>query len=902
MSPVPRASLRCCSPSSLSVAIALSLLACGANAQAQQSPPPASAQISQLDTVKVTSSYQKSLITAMDNKRDDVRMTDGISAQDIGKFPAENIAEAIQRIPGVQISTINGRGSTISVRGLGPQYSATTINGQVIKSADFTDGFRYDIIQPEVAAGIEVIKSPSADMDAGGLSGTVNINTTKPLDYQQTKLLFSAKTQYAEFAGGSPTPKGVLTYIDQFKFGGGDLGVFLSAGYQKLKDRADYLWIDRWYTQDTDAGTLYIPRRPRYRSIERETTRKMFNGGLQWKPNDQLEMNLTALYSQDKTANDMNQLVYSFERTPLTVLQTNGLTATQVSASDYWLENNRQIEQHDLSTQLLTYDFKWKGEAWTFSGAANYTQGKTDENERAAILGRIPSATLLDTSNPDAISLTTDADATDAGAWDKRNLVRSEYPNGSIQSLSNKEWSLQLDAERYLELGALNAVRFGAKYRRETFERDVRRRDFLYLLRTGAVSGFDMFPELSAANSTVSNFLDGQLASQDSWVTPDIAAYARSLAAAGISVPVLFAPQSSYSIENDISSAYAMARIDTDIGSMRLRGNLGLRYENTKRTTDTYLTQAQAASDDANVVIGTARAPYEYSNWLPSLNLVLDMRDDLLLRFAAAKVLVRPILDSNTAIASTISTGTNTGGTTTYVVTQGQTDLKALTADQADLSLEWYYGNGGALTVAGFWKNIKNGTFNSIVCPAAFNGTALSSNAAGDCVDSGGDIYEITATTNDPSKVKIRGYELGWTQSLDAWLPIDGFGVTTNFTRVIPQRDTDFQIRNLSEQTWNATGYWESAHYSARVSLNHRSEYEQDSSDSFFAREGHTMKARTQLDAVLGYQVNDRLSFQLGGLNLTNRTEQAYKDIASRWQMTGVTGRSYYLSMQWDML
>ncbi len=94
------------------------------------------------------------------------------------------------------------------MRGLGPQYSATTINGQVIKSADFTDGFRYDIIQPEVAAGIEVIKSPSADMDAGGLSGTVNINTTKPLDYQQTKLLFSAKTQPSEFAGSSPTPKG----------------------------------------------------------------------------------------------------------------------------------------------------------------------------------------------------------------------------------------------------------------------------------------------------------------------------------------------------------------------------------------------------------------------------------------------------------------------------------------------------------------------------------------------------------------------------------------------------------------------------------------------------------------------------------------------------------------------
>jgi TonB-dependent receptor len=169
-------------------------------------------------------------------------------------------------------------------------------------------------------------------------------------------------------------------------------------------------------------------------------------------------------------------------------------------------------------------------------------------------------------------------------------------------------------------------------------------------------------------------------------------------------------------------------------------------------------------------------------------------------------------------------------------------------------------------------------------------------------VDGSGNIYEITATRNDPSKVKIKGYELGWTQSFDAWLPIQGFGLTANFTRVLPQRDTDFQIRNLSEKTWNATGYWENAMFSARLSLNHRSEYEQDSSDSFFAREGHTMKARTQLDAVLGYQATDKLSFQLGGLNLTDKKEEAYKDISDRWQMTGVTGRSFYVSMQWDIL
>jgi TonB-dependent receptor len=889
-----------CPLSMLASAVALSLG--GGTAFAQQVGTEATDPIQQLDTVTVTSSYQKSLITALDNKRNDVRMTDGISAEDIGKFPAENIAEAIQRIPGVQISTINGRGSTISIRGLGPQYASTTINGQAIKSADFTDGFRYDIIQPEVAAGIQVIKSPAADMDAGGLSGTVNIETTKPLDYKQTKLLLSAKEQYSEFASGTPTPKAVVTYIDQFKLGEGDLGVFVNAGYQKLEDRADYLWIDRWFTSETEDGTMYTPRRPRYRSIQRETERKMFNAGLQWQPSDRLEMNLTALYSQDKTDNDMNQLVYSFESENIEVLETNGLTATKVSAWDYWLENNHQLEHHELSTQLLTQDFKWKGDAWTFSGTANYTVGKSDSDERAVILGRIPSSTVFDMSNPDAIALVTDADATDASAWNQSELVRDEYPNGAIDHIKNEEWSMQFDADRYLGIGPLDSVKLGVKYRNETMTKRVYRRDFQYLVNSGEVSGYTMFPELSEASTTLNNFLDGGLASQDSWVTPDVSAYAAALEASGIDVPVLFAPQSSYEITNDIYSAYAMARIDADIGSMRLRGNVGMRYENTKRDTQTYLTQASEYSGDAYDTIGTTTVPYDYHNWLPSLNLVLDMRENLLLRFAAAKVLVRPILESSTAIATTIATGSNTGGTTTYDVTLGQTDLKALTADQADLSLEWYYGNGGGLTLAGFWKNVKNGTYNSIVCPSSFNGTALSLDSAGDCVDAEGSIYEITATYNDPSKIKIKGYELGWTQSFDAWLPIDGFGLTANYTRVIPQRDTEFKIRNLSEKTWNVTGYWENSKYSARVSLNHRSEYEQDSSDSFFAREGHTMKARTQVDAVLGWQLTDKLSVQLGGLNLTDENEEAYKDISSRWQMTGVTGRSYYLSMQWDIL
>ena len=128
--------------------------------------------------------YRQSIASALAAKRNDIRITDGISSEDIGKFPAQNITEAIQRIAGVQMSNINGRGSTISIRGLGPQYARTTINGQTFASADFKDGFRYDIIQTDLASAIQVIKSPTADMDTGGLAGTVNIDTVKPLAYK----------------------------------------------------------------------------------------------------------------------------------------------------------------------------------------------------------------------------------------------------------------------------------------------------------------------------------------------------------------------------------------------------------------------------------------------------------------------------------------------------------------------------------------------------------------------------------------------------------------------------------------------------------------------------------------------------------------------------------------------
>jgi outer membrane receptor protein involved in Fe transport len=105
-----------------------------------------------------------------------------------------------------------------------------------------------------------------------------------------------------------------------------------------------------------------------------------------------------------------------------------------------------------------------------------------------------------------------------------------------------------------------------------------------------------------------------------------------------------------------------------------------------------------------------------------------------------------------------------------------------------------------------------------------------------------------------------------------------------------------YRVRNLSKVTWNLTAYWEDEMFSIRASVNQRSAYEQDSSDSFFAREGHMVRRRTQLDLALGLALGKHVNLAAGVINLNNAREEAYKDFTSRWQMTSVTGRNFYLT------
>ncbi|MBT0669194.1 TonB-dependent receptor [Novosphingobium profundi] len=848
----------------------------------------------------VVTGIRASLQSALESKRQDVRVTDGISAEDIGKFPAENITEAIQRISGVQMSNINGRGSTISIRGLGPQYALTTINGQTFKSADFTDGFRYDIIQTELASAIEVIKSPTAAMDTGGLSGTVNITTPRPLDYNGRSLIVSVKGQNSEYAGGKITPKVSGSYVG--KFLDNTLGVYVNLGYQKLKDRADYFWMDRWTSAEIDGETVTIPRRPRYRRIDRDTTRLMASGGLQWQPTDRIEINATAIYARDRTDYDVNQQVFLFDTSKLSVNTITNGVATSVTATDFTMENNRQHEDRNLASQGYTLSGKWTGDdGWSASTAFNYTLGTTYQREAAAIVGiTIPSATI-DFTDPDAVRFDVGTDLSDASNYTASSLTRNEYPNGATRKMRSGETSAQFDLGKEVAFGPFSKISAGAKYRHETFNRYVSRHDMIALADAPSADS-SVFPDLTSDNYAVSGFLNGSSLIQSAWVAPNLASYGSALAAAGITVPDIFAPEASYHVDRAMPAVYAMADIDTAIGSLPIRGNVGVRYEHTRqKVTGNITAPRDDGYEEVQQKIGDYTVTQNYGNVLPSLSLVAEPARNLQIRFAAAKVLVRPFMDSRTSMAETTSTSANTqpAGTNTVTVDLGQASLKPLTAKQLDLGAEWYFDQGSAITLNGFYKWIKNGTYSALICPASYNGTALSTNSDSDCVDASGNIYDITQTLNDPSIVRIKGFEVSWTQSFDRFLPIDGFGLMANFTRVFPQNedpDSGYTVRNLSKVTWNLVPYWENEHFNVRASINYRSSYQQTNADSFFAYAGHVVRGRTQIDLSGGYTPNDMLSFTAGVVNLNNSSEEAYYEDSSIWQETSHYGRSFYVS------
>lgn len=816
-----------------------------------------------LDEIVVTG-FSGSLSRALTEKRDANNVVDVINAEDIGKFPAQNIAEALQRVPGVSIVRDRGEGVFVRVRGLGSHFQVVTLNNRTVAvnenvrdSGQQGRQFRFDTLPSELMAGVEIIKSPNAALDEGGIAGTVNLRTFRPIDLKQPVVSMSATASYPELADKiDPRLSGMASWVND----DATFGALLAAVYDERTLRQDRLTGVGWTEGqvDTDgngtreSGRILVPQSTRP-TLEREDRNRIgLNGAIQWRPSERFELNVDAMWSQLNVHYD--ELTYStdFQNTtaralvPGTAKIVDGvLVAGTVNTST---QIGRETSHLRYSNWLLGANARYKGEDWILTADASYGEAKSstpDPIYRSRLLGPVGRVSFDYGKTGDRLPNISflDADLNQPSTLPGRRL---EY---RVNSSVDTERAGKLDFEHGLGDGPFSKVKVGAKYQKR--DRDYDRRDINF---TRGIAG-QRFPAGAFSPFPEKDFLDGVDGNlPKTWLMPrpdsfiDAAQDMDSL----LSQPLTRGDKrNSYEISEEITAAYAMTDFGFDLGSILVRGDLGLRFARTKQTSSGH-------ADNGTVAIPVS-FERTYNNWLPALNLAAEITPDFQARLAVSKVITRPSLAD---LAPRLTVNSNP---TILEAVGGNPELKPFEAWQYDATAEWYFGQGSALIAGLFYKDITTFVFQQ------------KSNLLID-----GRNYTLTAPVNG-GNAYVAGVEIAYQhlfKSLPA--PWDGLGFLASYTHTKSKGTyadaggATFKddLVDVAKDSFNVTAFYEKNAIGVRLSYSWRGDVLRDVGGA--GLEANNDKAFGSLDADMSYKLNDNVTFVLQGMNMLGAVQWQY--------------------------
>ncbi|HJV42705.1 TonB-dependent receptor [Caulobacter sp.] len=839
----------------------LAFAALGANptlAADSAAATPAAEPADSVDAVIITS-YGKSLQAAAQLKRSAEYGLDAVNAEDIGKFPTRNAAEALQLVTGVTIDRQRGAGLYVSVRGLGPQFQYTELNGRSIAVNDLIENggakgrqFRFEVLPAELISQIEVVKSPTADMDEGALGGNINIKTFKPFDLGK-KAAFSVRETYNDVrkkADPSVSGLGSWTNADN------TLGILASGMYDERHVRNDRLYQVGWNLDRFKSvlGTgFYTPSRTRP-TIETEH-RKLYSGAVsgQWKPNGDFQTDVDVLVTRlDVDYDEFGLDIYpddSTFATPQFVAGSQKVVGDTVVGATInnvrWMASREtSLNRHDLA--VFGIKQAWTPGAWSFNAEYGYSRarsyhpdGKATTRDRIAFFAPL---TYDFSRGYTAIpQLTTTVDYTNPA-----NFVGQAFDYTWKDSRDTDE-TFRLDGSRVFS-GWFTKLAFGAE--QHNLNRTYLRRDWVLndILNVPLTTLGSSFYQTMPYSGFLSDFPG---ATPRTWVTPTSDAYYNKLYTATVAAQPWSAAdlRNSFIVDQKIHSAYVRGDFKFDVGALPVSGNVGVRYAETKQLASGTLT-----SGSTPVPVGYLK---EYKNWLPSLNVKVELRDDLIARFAASRVVNRPnVTDSAPRISVSRDSPTASGG---------NPDLDPFLADQYDVSLEWYPAPTTAVTGAIFVKKMDDYI-------TAQNTTIQ--------VPGRGDILLSTSVNGGDAEVK--GFEAAYNQQL-SFLPepFDGLGVQASVTLVDSKanyfagnRQIKDDLVGLSKRSYNLVGYYEKGPISARLGWFWRSRYLSSIGSTTTAQS--YVDAYGSLDGSLSYQITPQYAVTLEGSNLSNEIRYLY--------------------------
>lgn len=984
----------------LAASVATIVATIAGTVQAQEVPLDNDQELA-IEEVQVTG-IRASLKRSMDMKREAKGVVDGISAEDIGKFPDTNLAESLQRITGIAIDRARGEGSQITVRGFGPDFNLVTFNGRQMPSTGGRS-FEFSNIASEGISAVEVYKSGRANVATGGIGAVVNVKTNKPLNAPGFQAAISGKGVHdpGTREGNSLTPE--IAGLISNTFADDTFGVSLSASYQERDGGTQSATTQDFHSRnfisaadleldpnhpDNEPGTILvgdpsalgfpsevndgiyaIPTNVQYNLDDFHRERSNAQLTLQWRPFESLTASVDYTYSQQVVDTVHQDLSASFN---------SGCTTRDsewVQEGNIWSPTRYSMIgcSQDVLQGVGKFAFVNENKSvgvnveWQPTDQLTLTLDYHDSSGEGRPNSKHGSSGVIAVASNNRI--TTDAYfsadgmpifAIELGERNRDNqVIRRDVIDvndmqitGSIFATAKNQTDIeQIQIDSAFEFDGGNSIDFGIGSTEVTNQgqtANIQRNSWSGVGEPGDIADLLTIDSIDGVFDNLEGSGDPRQATDFfTWDYDSLIVRAEELIASGDHAvfgnggPCLtsFCPSYDFSLDEitveTSNSAYIQTHMMFEPFNMSANVFAGLRYEETKVHSEALspledhiewdmlsdrLATFQPLNPDGTTMTGFTEIDGQYDVLLPSVDLDIEVIEDVIIRASASKTITRPVYnDLKGALVIDAILEDNS------IAHRGNPQLKPMESTNFDYSVEWYFDDASYVSV-GFWTKdvdnfIVNGVFedevlfSNLTTPignenhdeailaltggdplAQFTQEELINYYAENFADEPGvevtgegtedepwDIT-VTGTANDPvvlfdinvpinqNKTKVEGWELVAQHTLDS-----GFGFQANYTTMAS--DLNYDI-NLKEAQWvvpgmsdtaNLIGFYDKSGLQIRLAYNWR--------DEFLANPGVDptfVEEYFQWDANISYEINDNMSVFVEGINITEENRRVH--------------------------
>ncbi|WP_447763269.1 TonB-dependent receptor [Sphingopyxis panaciterrae] len=928
------------------------LLVTAVPAAAQDAPAEPATQ-GEEDAIVVTG-IRETIQNSINTKREETAIVDALSADDIGDLPALSVGQAIQTITGATTHREKGDASEIALRGLGPFLSNATFNGRDATNGSGDRSVNFNQFPSELVNNIKIYKTQQASLVEGGVAGTIEIGTLRPLDFGKRRLQGEVKAQYNPYgdrvtgSGGGVGWRGTLSYVDQFA----NDTIGISLGFQRNDTNnpeetyaASTTWtacradinvsngncteLTRPYGSDTPY--YLVPNSYVFRQISETDKRDSAFGAIQWRPSDQLNINLDVQYSDRTYVESRRDLTLSEARRSLTnveygengiirhlegqsALESNG---SELSRSEEYLGGGLSIEWTPNDRLTLTVDgsysrtirkeiernFRLRTDPLDVNGDRTvFNNMRIPYTYDLAPGAFVPTITIdprFDLNNHDLF-------------WDDARFRRDESKRRNEIIAGRFDAAYEMD-------GFFSKISAGGRWSELTYrDYDLRNGDTSPLIPNEEDRRINnmcrqAFPQtdfLSAANGNDIH----------SWATFDVDCLFREyLGTEDPGLPDELRSPASRDVSERTLAGYVMAEYESDLGNMPVRGNFGVRVVKTDVTSNglrSDLALVPDPSGDGSFTLTptgdfeTVTIKSRSTRILPSINAIFEVAPSTLVRLAGYRAMSRPA-PSALGAGRTITLADGESFTSIEdaignIRANGSPGLKPLMSWNADAAIEWYPNKDSLLSATVYYKQFSGG-FQPVIYDEDFviNGETVT--------------IPVAQTRNSPDKSRIYGLELtAATRFSFLPQPLDGLGAKVSYNyansnfknqdinlgdQYDPETDTVSPglipaagLSGYSKHVLSAQAYYELGPVSLQAIYNYRSKYYQDfvggNSQLRYVGPSETVDFRASLDLMPG------VSLRFEALNLFNEPKATYMPVYGSSRQYHYYGAKYFIGLR----